>query len=44
MKDINDSKFLEFLITKDDLRAFVCENKKDQGHFLNEVGNFFALV
>ncbi|KAL9986165.1 hypothetical protein ACROYT_G000260 [Oculina patagonica] len=37
MKDVKDAKFIESLISQNDLRAFVCSNREDLKLFLDEV-------
>lgn len=37
MKDVKDAKFIESLISQNDMRAFVCSNRDDLKFFLDEV-------
>lgn len=37
MKDVRDAKFIESLISQNDMRAFVCSNRDDLKLFLAEV-------
>ena len=37
MKDVKDAKFIESLISQNDMRAFVCSNRDDLKLFLDEV-------
>lgn len=37
MKNVRDAKYIESLISQNDLRAFVCSNREDLKLFLNEV-------
>lgn len=37
MKKVRDAKFIESLISQNDLKAFVCSNREDLKLFLNEV-------
>ncbi|XP_068741134.1 structural maintenance of chromosomes protein 5-like [Montipora capricornis] len=37
MKKVKDAKFIESLISQNDLKAFVCSNREDLKLFLNEV-------
>lgn len=37
MKNVKDAKFIESLISQNDLRAFVCSNRDDLKLFLDEV-------
>ena len=37
MKNVKDAKFIESLISQNDLKAFVCSNRDDLTLFLDEV-------
>ena len=37
MKNVRDAKFIESLISQNDIRAFVCSNREDLKLFLDEV-------
>ena len=40
MKDVKNARFIENLISQNDMRAFVCENTADLKKFLEEVREF----
>ena len=42
-KDKNDGKFVESVIGFNDMKAFVCENRKDQDAFNNEMRDNLKL-
>lgn len=37
MKNVKDAKFIESLISQNDLKSFVCSNRDDLKLFLDEV-------
>ena len=37
MKNISDARYLESVISFNDMKAFVCENREDQALFMNEM-------
>ena len=37
MKEVKNAKFVESLLSQNDMRAFVCENTQDLKKFLEEV-------
>ena len=37
MKNVKDAKYIENLISQNDLKAFVCGNREDLKLFLDEV-------
>lgn len=41
MKNVKDAKFIESLISQNDLKAFVCSNRDDLKLFLDEVTLYF---
>ena len=43
MKQVRDAKFIESLISQNDLRAFVCSNRDDLKLFLNEVCSHLTI-
>lgn len=44
MKDVKDAKFIESLISQNDMRAFVCSNRDDLKLFLDEVQVYVCNV
>ena len=44
MKNVKDAKFIESLISQNDLKSFVCSNRDDLKLFLDEVCYSISLI
>ena len=44
MKNVKDAKFIESLISQNDLKSFVCSNRDDLKLFLDEVCCSISLI
>lgn len=43
MKDIKDAKYLESIVSYNDMKAFVCQNRGDQHLFSNTVCTKYSM-